>query len=109
MSGSLYTRPTDVNRQSAQGTPGLDDTLVKPAAMRPARPKLASRHPATINASEVPRQSGLTLWRQIAETLRQEMGGDEYPPGARLSTEAELSARFSVNRHTVRRALEELS
>ena len=33
----------------------------------------------------------------------------DYPAGARLPTEAELSARFAVNRHTVRRALEELS
>jgi GntR family phosphonate transport system transcriptional regulator len=55
------------------------------------------------------RESGLTLWRQIVETLRQEIGGPDYPAGARLPTEAELSARFSVNRHTVRRALEELS
>ena len=55
------------------------------------------------------RQPGMTLWRQIAETLRQEIGGSDYPPGARLPTEAELSARFDVNRHTVRRALEELS
>ena len=55
------------------------------------------------------RRSGLTLWRQISETLRQEIGGADYPPGARLPTEAELSARFDVNRHTVRRALEELS
>jgi GntR family phosphonate transport system transcriptional regulator len=53
--------------------------------------------------------SGLTLWRRIAETLRQEIGGDDFPPGARLPTEAELSSRFAVNRHTVRRALEELS
>jgi GntR family phosphonate transport system transcriptional regulator len=59
--------------------------------------------------SLAPRQSGLTLWRQISETLRQEIGGADYPPGARLPTEAELSARFNVNRHTVRRALEELS
>ena len=36
------------------------------------------------------RQSGLTLWRQIAETLRQDIGGTDYPPGARLPTEAEL-------------------
>lgn len=55
------------------------------------------------------RESGLTLWRQIAETLRQEIGGADYPAGARLPTEAELAARFNVNRHTVRRALEELS
>jgi GntR family phosphonate transport system transcriptional regulator len=41
--------------------------------------------------------------------LRQEIGGSGYRPGARLPTEAELSARFAVNRHTVRRALEELS
>ena len=58
----------------------------------------------------MPRQPGLTLWRHIAgNTVRQEIGGDDYPPGARLPTEAELSARFAVNRHTVRRALEELS
>jgi GntR family phosphonate transport system transcriptional regulator len=56
-----------------------------------------------------PDHAGMTLWRRIAETLRQVIGGDDYPPGARLPTEAELSARFSVNRHTVRRALEELS
>src|SRR5271156_5240021 len=65
--------------------------------------------PAASPMGEAPRQSGLTLWRQISETLRQEIGGDGYPPGARLPTEAELSARFAVNRHTVRRALEELS
>ena len=54
-------------------------------------------------------RGGMTLWRRIAETLRQEIGGADYPPGARLPTEAELTARFAVNRHTVRRALEELS
>lgn len=72
------------------------------------KPPPASR--SAVNLSDdTPRQSGLTLWRQIAETLRQEIGGTGYPPGARLPTEAELSARFAVNRHTVRRALEELS
>jgi GntR family phosphonate transport system transcriptional regulator len=82
----------------------LDDTLMKPAESGGIRPDKRSRAGA-----DAPRQVGLTLWRQIAEALRQEIGGPEYPPGARLPTEAELSARFAVNRHTVRRALEELS
>ncbi len=53
-------------------------------------------------------QAGITLWRQIAETLRQDIGGAALPPGARLPTEAALAARFAVNRHTVRRALDDL-
>jgi GntR family phosphonate transport system transcriptional regulator len=76
----------------------------RPTGAGPARTK-----PAAPPEAEAPRQSGLTLWRQISETLRQEIGGPDYPPGARLPTEAELSARFAVNRHTVRRALEDLS
>lgn len=53
--------------------------------------------------------SGTARWQRIAVTLRAEIGGAALPPGARLPTEAELSARFGVNRHTVRRALDELS
>lgn len=56
-----------------------------------------------------PRRTGLALWRHIAETLRDDIGGARWPPGARMPTESELSARFGVNRHTVRRALDELS
>lgn len=55
------------------------------------------------------REAGVSLWRQIARTLEQEIGVGELGPGARLPTEAQLSQRFRVNRHTVRRALEELS
>src|SRR6478736_10517679 len=57
----------------------------------------------------VSRQDGVALWRQIANRLQHDIGTGIYPPGGRLPTEAELSQRFSVNRHTVRRALEELS
>jgi GntR family phosphonate transport system transcriptional regulator len=57
----------------------------------------------------VRRQDGVALWRQIAERLRRDITGGALAPSARLPTEAELSAQFAVNRHTVRRALEELS
>ncbi|HJS87691.1 MAG TPA: phosphonate metabolism transcriptional regulator PhnF [Acetobacteraceae bacterium] len=56
----------------------------------------------------VPRQEGLALWRQIASRLRAEIGG-AFPPGARLPSEAVLARQFGVNRHTLRRALDELS
>jgi len=55
------------------------------------------------------RQDGVALWRQIAAQLRTDIAGGGLKPGSQLPTEAALSARFGVNRHTVRRALEELS
>ncbi len=55
------------------------------------------------------RGGGVALWRQIVETLEREIADGTQPPGARLPTEVLLSQRFAVNRHTVRRALEELS
>jgi GntR family phosphonate transport system transcriptional regulator len=55
------------------------------------------------------RQEGVALWRQIALALQRDIGAGVLPPGGRLPTEVELSQQFGVNRHTVRRALEELS
>jgi GntR family phosphonate transport system transcriptional regulator len=57
----------------------------------------------------VHRQDGVTLWRQIAGQIQTDIASGTSKPGMRLPTEAELSTRFGVNRHTVRRALEELS
>ena len=54
-------------------------------------------------------EPGVALWRQIARALEAEIAGGSAAPGSRLPTEAQLSARFAVNRHTVRRALEEMS
>lgn len=45
------------------------------------------------------------VWTAIAGTLGDEIAQGLYRPGDRLPTEAELSMRFGVNRHTVRRAL----
>ncbi|PRY22093.1 GntR family transcriptional regulator [Aliiruegeria haliotis] len=45
------------------------------------------------------------LWKSIAATLRSAIADGQYPEGSRLPTEADLAARFGVNRHTVRHAL----
>lgn len=50
----------------------------------------------------------LPLYLQIANELRQEIQSSMFQVGDRLPTEAELSKRFSVNRHTLRRAMEVL-
>ena len=55
------------------------------------------------------RGQGLSLWRQIALSIEAEIVSGSSMPGSRLPTEAQLSARFGVNRHTVRRAMEELA
>lgn len=63
----------------------------------------------TAPAGRLQRSGGVALWRQIARSIEQDVADGGLAPGARLPTEAQLSARFGVNRHTVRRALEELS
>jgi GntR family phosphonate transport system transcriptional regulator len=57
----------------------------------------------------VDRLEGVALWRQIVGKLQGDIGSGGLKPGTRLPTEAAMSAQFGVNRHTVRRALEELS
>lgn len=49
------------------------------------------------------------LWSAIAATLTTEIASGHYLPGDRLPTEAALSARFGVNRHTIRHALSALA
>ena len=48
------------------------------------------------------------IWQQIHDTLSREIADGQFPPGEKLPTEAALSQRFGVNRHTVRRALAEM-
>lgn len=48
------------------------------------------------------------IWLAIAADLRGDISEGRYRPGDKLPTEAQLSARFGVNRHTVRHALSEL-
>lgn len=49
------------------------------------------------------------VWTAIRDTLAAEIAAGHYDLGDRLPTEADLSARFGVNRHTVRRALADLA
>jgi GntR family phosphonate transport system transcriptional regulator len=56
----------------------------------------------------VERGSGIAVWRQIGEALALEIRNKLYGPGEQLPPEPELAAKFSVNRHTIRRAMGEL-
>lgn len=56
-------------------------------------------------ASTPGRRSGVAVWRQIADTLTTEIRDRAYAGTGRLPGEVELSARFSVNRHTLRQAV----
>lgn len=49
------------------------------------------------------------LWQQIERTMLSEIGASIYAPGSQLPNELELAKRFSVNRHTVRRAMAALA
>ena len=49
------------------------------------------------------------IWTTIAATLTGEIAAGAHVPGDKLPTEAQLAARFGVNRHTVRRALATLA
>ncbi len=53
------------------------------------------------------RQSGLAIWAQIASDLRGQIER-AFDEGDWLPAEPELAARFGVNRHTLRRAVDEL-
>lgn len=49
------------------------------------------------------------IWTAIADQLTGEIGSGQRLPGEKLPSEAELAARYGVNRHTVRRALAALA
>lgn len=49
------------------------------------------------------------LWKSIAIALTADIAEQRYDTGDQLPTEAQLAAKFGVNRHTVRRALAEMA
>ncbi len=71
--------------------------------------RLRNRAQALLREDLVTDMGRSPLWTAILETLSDEIARGQYRPGDRLPTEAQLADRFSVNRHTVRRALAALS
>ena len=55
--------------------------------------------------SALHRGVGVALWRQIGDEIRRGIGAGLEDENGRLPPEAELAARFGVNRHTVRAAI----
>lgn len=54
------------------------------------------------------RKDGINLWRQIGETLAEEITSGVLAPGARVPAAPDLALRFGVNRHTALRAISHL-
>ena len=61
-----------------------------------------------MTGSELAYKTGISLWRQIAERLEQDVASGKWSGGERLPGEMQMAARFGVNRHTVRRAIAHL-
>jgi GntR family transcriptional regulator, phosphonate transport system regulatory protein len=60
-----------------------------------------------MSAPAVDLKSGVPLYRQICNAIADELRR-HYRPGQQLPSEPLLAERFSVNRHTLRRAVDEL-
>lgn len=57
----------------------------------------------------ITRNSGVAVWRQIADQIRGDITAGKMASGARMPPEVELATRFSVNRHTIRSAIAALT
>ncbi|WP_349363110.1 MAG: phosphonate metabolism transcriptional regulator PhnF [Roseitalea porphyridii] len=62
----------------------------------------------TADTATIERQSGIAVWRQIADAIRAELTGPLVDTDGKLPPETALAARFGVNRHTVRAAIRAL-
>lgn len=57
----------------------------------------------------VERQTGVALWRQIADLIRLSISNGDHDQTGMVPPETVLAAQFGVNRHTVRSALAALA
>lgn len=61
-----------------------------------------------MSLTEAP-NSGVALWRRVADSIEQAIADGTYPHDTRLPGELEIAEVHRVNRHTVRRALAALA
>ena len=54
-------------------------------------------------------KAGVAVWRQISEDIEMDIETGRLARGDRLPSEMALAAQFGVNRHTLRRAINELT
>ncbi|APO65858.1 phosphonate C-P lyase system transcriptional regulator protein PhnF 1 [Rhizobium gallicum] len=59
--------------------------------------------------NQVQRQTGVALWRQIADRIRDAISAGAYDETGMVPPETVLALQFGVNRHTVRSALAALA
>ncbi|MVA51525.1 GntR family transcriptional regulator, partial [Agrobacterium vitis] len=57
----------------------------------------------------IERQTGVALWRQIADRIRVSISDGTYDTTGMVPPETILAGEFGVNRHTVRSALAALA
>ena len=69
---------------------------------------MSQRKSATSASLERGRERSGPLYRQVVQTLKQEIVAGVYPVESQLPPEGALQDRFKVSRHTVREALREL-
>lgn len=63
----------------------------------------------TAQSDQIERQSGIAMWRQIADAIRAGLAGPLVDADGKLPPEKALAERFGVNRHTVRAAIRALA
>lgn len=63
----------------------------------------------TMQSGQIERQSGIAMWRQIADAIRAGLSGPLVDADGKLPPEKALAERFGVNRHTVRAAIKALA
>lgn len=64
---------------------------------------------SSFDAPLIARETGIAVWRQLEIQLADDIEKGRIDDEGRLPTEAALARRFSVNRHTVRRAISALT